>query len=180
MSTLYDAWEKGPNAENEYFHETDEMLENGGQVGLDAAGFIPVLGSALSGVQAFYHGAHAVNDVQNGDYRSATSQGVQALWNGVNALPPVHHALHGVHAAEGLYDLVTGVENAGNEEKGNHGEHIPTAAQTAGDMVARLFCGEDSDEERAEVEKNKEERADEWSRQQLRDWAQRNGKKIQE
>jgi hypothetical protein len=109
-----------------FFATVDDMLDHGGQTALDALSFIPGVGQAAGAAQALYHGAHAVSDIADGNYRGAVTQGFEWASHGLGTA--FHHAAMPIHAAEFLWDGYAGSQNI----KGGHlpmaGAAIPEAA----------------------------------------------------
>ena len=83
------------------FKVGDFVLDHGGQVVLDAAGFVPYLNIATESAQGLYHTAHSAYDDAHGDYASAKHQGAEALWHwtgaGLNAALPEGSSLERIH-----------------------------------------------------------------------------------
>lgn len=113
------------------FNVGDAILDYGGQTALDVVNLIPGYGEVASGVQAGYHGLHALNDLANGNTEGAAAQGMSTLWYGANAIPGVHEALEPFHVGELGYDAITNGANIGGSLAAGNTHPFPTEG-TAG------------------------------------------------
>ncbi len=93
------------------FKAGDWMLNHGGQVALDAAGFIPGVNVLTEGAESLYHGAHAANDYADGNNKEAPKM-----------LAPDAEQANEIPFMGGLPGLMvsamTGAENHEEKEKG--------------------------------------------------------------
>ncbi len=107
------------------FDVGDFLLEHGGQMALDAAGFIPGVNVATEWIQGGYHGLHSLHDALRGDTKEAEAQASEAAWHaasgGLNMLTSeggkemlrAHHLYRTAEAMETVEDVhkvVEGVE----------------------------------------------------------------------
>jgi hypothetical protein len=83
------------------FSATDFILDHGGQVVLDLAGFVPGLNVATEGAQGLYHAAHWAYDAGEGNTASAHRQEAEAISHtanaGLNAILPEGSMAERVH-----------------------------------------------------------------------------------
>jgi hypothetical protein len=109
------------------FAAGDWMLAHGGQVALDAMGFVPGVNVLTEGAQSGYHSAHAVYDVAEGNEASAREESAEAGWHG-------GAALLNVLTAEGGNELKTAGRTAHAAHSASHLKHLVHGIHTAVDV----------------------------------------------
>ena len=73
---------------------------------LDGTGLFPGAGEVVDGLQAEYHGQHALSDALDGNWRGAAKEEVEAAWHAIKAVPGAHEVFEVPHYLEAGYDTL--------------------------------------------------------------------------
>lgn len=95
----------------------DEILHHGGQIALDAAGFVPGVNVLTEGLQSGYHALHAGYDLAHGRNGNAFSESVESAWHLGNSALNLF-TVEGGAAARGAEAGARGVVEAGEAAHG--------------------------------------------------------------
>jgi hypothetical protein len=124
------------------FRAGDTFLEDGGQVALDVAAFVPGLNIATEGLQGLYHYGHAKYDSAHGRTAAAAHQTAEAEWHAASAalnastgdFGPLANAAHEASGAEKTVETIHNIVDA-------HEASWDLASSVVGDEEKLPFFG---------------------------------------